>query len=172
MGLASLFSRFRRRVLPTALAVALLLAAGLASQPSPAAAGFLLRTPPGSAAAADRASGHPPPALHRDGGTHDANDDANDDDDDDERDDHDAAQTALKAGLIAPLSDILVQVRRDAPGTVLETELESHGGRWFYEIMVLTPRGAVWKLVYDARTGSLVRGRGHGFSRWRENKGR
>ena len=70
--------------------------------------------------------------------------------------DHDRARQALEAGEILPLSTVLAAVARDTPGQVMEVELEQRGGRWFYEIKLLRPGGALMKLWVDARDGTVI----------------
>ena len=74
--------------------------------------------------------------------------------------DHDRARHALEAGEILPLRAILERVERDTPGRVIEVELEREGGRWVYEIKVLTPGGAMVALDLDAREGTVLRRKG------------
>jgi len=76
---------------------------------------------------------------------------ADDDDDDDDR-----ARDAVRAGEIRPLGEILAAVEREFVGEVVKVELDRDDGRWIYEIRLLTRRGAVLKLVYDARHAVLI----------------
>lgn len=62
-----------------------------------------------------------------------------------------------EAGEILPLERLVDDARRQHPGRVLETELQQRGVRRVYEIEILDDRGVVWDLVYDARTGELLR---------------
>ena len=66
-------------------------------------------------------------------------------------DSHDRAREALERGEIAPLDQILAEVRRQGLGTVLEVELERHGGRWVYEVETLSPDGVIAKTRIDAK---------------------
>lgn len=61
------------------------------------------------------------------------------------------------AGEILPLERLVDDARRLHPGRVLETELQHRDVRRVYEIEILDDRGVVWELVYDARTGELLR---------------
>lgn len=70
--------------------------------------------------------------------------------------DHDRARKALEAGEILPLRTVLEKVDRDAPGQVLEVELERKNGRWIYEIKLLRPGGALVKLLVDASNGAII----------------
>jgi uncharacterized membrane protein YkoI len=77
-----------------------------------------------------------------------------------DRRDHERARTALAAGEIRPLADLLAEVERRYLGRVIETELERDDGRWIYEIRILPPSGRVFELKLDAATGALLRARG------------
>jgi len=70
--------------------------------------------------------------------------------------DHVTARRAREAGEILPLARILDAIDRDFTGTVVEVELEREQTRWEYEIELLTERGFVIELVYDAATGGLL----------------
>ena len=70
--------------------------------------------------------------------------------------DHDRARKALEAGEILPLRMVLEKVDRDAPGQVLEVELERKNGRWIYEIKLLRSGGTLVKLQVDASDGSII----------------
>ena len=67
-------------------------------------------------------------------------------------DDHVTARRAREAGEILPLARILDAVERDFTGTVVEVELEREQTRWEYEIELLTERGFVIEITYDAAT--------------------
>lgn len=72
-------------------------------------------------------------------------------------DDHDRVRELRNTGDILPLEMILEAQQTDYPGRILEVELESEDGRYVYEIEVLQPGGEVIELLYDARTGELIR---------------
>jgi hypothetical protein len=74
----------------------------------------------------------------------------------DDRRDHERARAAVQAGLVLPLPALLERVQRQAPGQVLEVELEQGGGRWIYELKLLQPGGQLVKLEVDAATGKLL----------------
>jgi uncharacterized membrane protein YkoI len=59
-----------------------------------------------------------------------------------------------------PLREILGRVEREAPGQVIEVELERAAGRWVYEIKLLARDGAIVELDVDARDGTVVRRKG------------
>lgn len=80
-----------------------------------------------------------------------------------QRDDHDWARDAVRAGDIRPLTDILRALERDFLGQVVEIELERSARRVLYEIELLTPKGHLVELAYDARTGQLVSAEGYGL---------
>jgi uncharacterized membrane protein YkoI len=70
---------------------------------------------------------------------------------------HDRARRALEAGEILPLRDILAAAERDYGGQFIEAELERSHDRWVYEIKVISAEGRLAKLLYDARTGTLLK---------------
>lgn len=74
----------------------------------------------------------------------------------DDRRDHERARAAVQAGLVLPLPALLERVQRQAPGQVLEVELEQEDGRWIYELKLLQPGGQLVKLEIDAATGKLL----------------
>jgi uncharacterized membrane protein YkoI len=74
----------------------------------------------------------------------------------DDDDSHDRARRANEGGEILDMSVILGRVRAQAPGRVLDTELEREHGRWIYEVKLLDPRGRLYELEVDARTGAVL----------------
>ena len=80
----------------------------------------------------------------------------------DDAEDHDRARQALEAGEILPLAKVLERVNADAPGSVLEVELDRRHDRWVYEIKLLRPGGSVVKLRVDASDGSVIERRDRG----------
>lgn len=74
----------------------------------------------------------------------------------DDRRDHERARAAVQAGQVLPLPALLERVQRQAPGQVLEVELEQEDGRWIYELKLLQPGGQLVKLEVDAATGKLL----------------
>lgn len=65
---------------------------------------------------------------------------------------------------LAPLRNLLAQVHDTYPGRVLEVELEreesGRGAIWVYEVKLLTVRGSVLKLEYDAVDLKLLKLKG------------
>lgn len=65
---------------------------------------------------------------------------------------------------VAPLRSLLAQVHEAYPGQVLEVELEREeygkGDVWVYEVKLLTAKGNVLKLEYDAITLELLKLKG------------
>jgi len=65
---------------------------------------------------------------------------------------------------VAPLRSLLAQVHETYPGQVLEVELEreEYGARdiWVYEVKLLTKKGSVLKLEYDAMNLELLKLKG------------
>ncbi len=71
---------------------------------------------------------------------------------------------APKAGEVVPLEKLLTRIREDFNGHILEVEIEQEwrqGGRiWVYEAKLLTPKGHVLKLEYDAESLELLESKG------------
>ncbi len=72
----------------------------------------------------------------------------------------DAIHRAIEAGEIAPLQSLFAEIRREYQGRILKVELErewhGEGPIWVYEAKILTPRGHVLELEYDARSLELI----------------
>lgn len=77
------------------------------------------------------------------------------------KDDHNRARQALQAGQVLPLGKVLERLEREHPGQVMEVELEQEEGRWIYEVKLLQPQGQLVKLKLDARTATLLPGKGN-----------
>lgn len=73
--------------------------------------------------------------------------------------DHDRARQAVQSGQVLPLRTVLERLEREAPGQVLEVELEHEHGQWVYEIKVLQADGRVVKLLLDARDARVLKRR-------------
>lgn len=71
--------------------------------------------------------------------------------------DHDLVRRAVEDGRILPLTDILARAETAYPGQLIEAELEDDHGRPTYEIKMLSNDGRVMKLLYDARTGDILK---------------
>lgn len=67
--------------------------------------------------------------------------------------DHERAREAQHRGEFVPLSTILVDAEKRAPGRVIDVELEDDDE---YEVEVLRSDGTVVELDYDARTGRFI----------------
>jgi hypothetical protein len=70
---------------------------------------------------------------------------------------HDRARSAVRAGRIPPLGDVLDRVQRSHPGRVLDVQLDRGGpdpADWSYRIKILSPDGHVRSLRVDAVTGA------------------
>src|SRR5690349_18335689 len=72
----------------------------------------------------------------------------------------DRARAALRAGQIVSLDRILNSVRRDFAGDIISVELDLEDRTWVYEVKLLTARGALVKLDYDAGNAVLLRTKG------------
>lgn len=77
-----------------------------------------------------------------------------------EEEDDEVIHRAIEAGEIMPLYQLFGRIRREFGGRVLKVELEheSHGEQatWVYEAKVLTSRGQVLELEYNAKTLELI----------------
>ena len=69
--------------------------------------------------------------------------------------DHDRARSAVEAGQIRPLQDILAEVRRRVPGRMLDARLQQNG-QWVYQVILLQANGQVVAVTVDARTGQVL----------------
>ncbi|MCW8957258.1 MAG: PepSY domain-containing protein [Gammaproteobacteria bacterium] len=67
------------------------------------------------------------------------------------------ARELVQQGEILPLEDIIAQVKTLHQGRILEVELEKKRQRLVYEIELITDKGIVWELYFDARTGQLIK---------------
>ncbi len=70
--------------------------------------------------------------------------------------DHDQARAALEAGQIRPITEILTKASAEAPGDVVEIELEREKGRWVYELKIIAPDGRLLEVEMDASDASLI----------------
>lgn len=61
---------------------------------------------------------------------------------------------------IVPLPELLVHVREQFQGRLLEVELDDEDDGWVYEIKLLSTQGNVLELEYDAGTMELLEVRG------------
>ena len=62
---------------------------------------------------------------------------------------------------VAPLQNLLARVQGAYPGHILKVELEREGDEpWIYEVKLLTDRGRVLKLEYDAVSLELLKMKG------------
>ena len=71
-------------------------------------------------------------------------------------DDQDRARDALSRGEILPFSRILAVIEREVDGRVIEIDLDRAGGRYVYEVEVLSPGGRLVELSLDAATGAVL----------------
>ena len=70
--------------------------------------------------------------------------------------DHDEAKRLVESGDILALEVILKKVRELQPGKVLEVEFETKKSKNIYEIELLSPKGIVFELKFDAKTGQHI----------------
>jgi uncharacterized membrane protein YkoI len=74
--------------------------------------------------------------------------------------DYEEATHLKEAGVILPLDEIIARAQAIRPGRVIETELEAAEGGHRYVLEILDEQGVVWELIFDARTGKPLTGRG------------
>src|SRR3546814_17580905 len=79
-------------------------------------------------------------------------------------DDHDRAREAVRSGRVLSLEAVLVAMRAEFAGQVLDVELEEEDGAMVYEIELLTPDGRKIELEYEAGTGRLLSVAGPGVA--------
>lgn len=78
-------------------------------------------------------------------------------DDHEEDRDYEQAREAVDTGAALPLSEILVEVRKVIDGDVLDVELTRNGEAISYRIRMLTPKGAYYQVLVDAKTKSILK---------------
>jgi uncharacterized membrane protein YkoI len=61
-----------------------------------------------------------------------------------------------KSGEIISEEDLLKRVHAEFPGKVVETELERKGGRYIYEVEVVSEKGVKREMQFDAKTGDVL----------------
>lgn len=57
---------------------------------------------------------------------------------------------------IVPIQELLVRVREEFQGRLLEIELDDEDHGWVYEVKLLSRQGNVLELEYDAETMELL----------------
>lgn len=70
--------------------------------------------------------------------------------------DHERAYQLRESGSIVPLQTIIAKAQKRYGGHVLEAELEEDGGV-VYEVELLDRDGVVHELLFDARSGELLK---------------
>lgn len=73
------------------------------------------------------------------------------------RNDHEKALSAMEAGEIKPLGEILRVLSLKQPGKVLEVELELKSGQWIYEIKMIQDDGVVREIKVNAKSGEILK---------------
>jgi uncharacterized membrane protein YkoI len=81
---------------------------------------------------------------------------AESDDDEGVWSDQDRARDLREQGRIKPLDEILAELAKSRPGEVVSVDLESEGGRWVYEVKILSPGGKRIDVNIDAATGAII----------------
>lgn len=72
------------------------------------------------------------------------------------RGDHERAHSAVQAGEVMPLEQVLARIAKQQPGQVLKIELEREDGLWTYEVKILRSDGQLVKLLLNARTAEVL----------------
>ena len=73
------------------------------------------------------------------------------------RRDHEGARSAFQRGEIRSLGEILVELRSQLEGEVIEVELKRESGTYVYEFKILTSAGRVSEVEVDAATGKVIK---------------
>jgi uncharacterized membrane protein YkoI len=76
---------------------------------------------------------------------------------DDDRRDQYLVRQAVERGEIKTLAEILSAIRGELPGEVVGVEIERKKDRWFYELRVADPKGRLFEVYVDARSGTIDR---------------
>ncbi len=71
-------------------------------------------------------------------------------------DDHERARAAVVRGEVLPLDAVLARVPLGAGERLLDAELEREGGRWVYELELISADGRVREVELDARDGRWI----------------
>ena len=76
-----------------------------------------------------------------------------------DQDEHrrDEVRSAVQAGEIKSLAEILAAVRGKLPGEVAGVHIEHEDGRWRYEFRFVDDKGRLYEVYIDARTGAIER---------------
>ena len=70
--------------------------------------------------------------------------------------DIDEIRDLRRSGQLVTLESLIVQVRNDYPGEILEIELDDEDGRYIYEVEVIGEDGSEIELEIDAGTGEVL----------------
>jgi len=71
-------------------------------------------------------------------------------------DDHERAREAVVRGEVLPLDAVLARVPLRTGERLLDAELEREGGRWVYELELISADGRVREVELDARDGRWI----------------
>jgi hypothetical protein len=66
------------------------------------------------------------------------------------------ARDAVRRGDIRSLEDVMTVVQRRYPGQLLDVRFDQGGGRYVYNLKMLTHRGRVLLVAVDARTAKIL----------------
>ncbi len=73
------------------------------------------------------------------------------------RRDHEGARSAFQRGEIRSLGEILMGLRSELGGEVIEVELKREAGTYVYELKILTSSGRLSEVKVDAATGKVIK---------------
>jgi uncharacterized membrane protein YkoI len=73
-----------------------------------------------------------------------------------DRGDQDRARHAFQQGQIRSLHEIIAQLRPELGGQVIEVELKTRRGTYYYKFKVLAPDGRLAELSVDAANGKII----------------
>ncbi len=75
----------------------------------------------------------------------------------DDDDDHERARHAVERVEMKPLAEILNRVRKTMKGEIVGVEIEREGGRWVYELRVVSRSGRLTEVYVDGATGHILK---------------
>lgn len=73
-----------------------------------------------------------------------------------EEEDHTRARRALEEGRVRPLAEIIDSLESKLDGEIVGIEFEMDGGRYVYELKLVTHEGRLVSVYVDAETGAII----------------
>ena len=71
--------------------------------------------------------------------------------------DIDEIRDLRRSGQLVSLESLIVQVRNDYPGEIIEIELDDEDGQYIYEVEVIGENGSEIELEINASTGEVLK---------------